>query len=280
MRWPARHCSLGSLFLLHLLPPLFLLSSRTVALLCLSSTLHSFVLLRAPLEGLIAAHTRSPFVSSFCHLFSGSPFTQQQSFISLTLDATSPVSTSCLPLCGHENQSELSHISFLHHPCLPLASVPSNTVGNLSFRLLLAGKRSVFIIFPSRSSTPSHRSRSTLTFRLGAILLLFSTGSFSLRGKARERERERERGKKNAGRRTREDEETRFNASVTFVDACSSSPRCSSNCRGCACTTFLSDCLTKANSFDRCIIVDKIRRSISRPCWRLCVETIERETIR
>lgn len=38
------------------------------ALLCLSSTLRSFVLFRAPLEGLIAAHTRSSFVSSFCHL--------------------------------------------------------------------------------------------------------------------------------------------------------------------------------------------------------------------
>lgn len=44
------------------------------ALLCLSSTLRSFVLFRAPLEGLIAAHTRSPFVSSFCHLFSTTLF--------------------------------------------------------------------------------------------------------------------------------------------------------------------------------------------------------------
>lgn len=75
----ARHCSLlGSLFL-------FLLSSfhfsrraskrrAPWALLCLSSTLRSFVLFRAPLEGLIAAHTRSPFVSSFCHLFSTTLF--------------------------------------------------------------------------------------------------------------------------------------------------------------------------------------------------------------
>lgn len=85
-RWLARHCSLPTLYFFPLIRPtsssvssatspsssssLVRVSERRApwALLCLSSALRSFVLFRAPLEGLIAAHTRSPFVSSFCHL--------------------------------------------------------------------------------------------------------------------------------------------------------------------------------------------------------------------
>lgn len=84
-RWLARHCSLPALYFFPLIRPtsssvssatssssssLVRVSERRApwALLCLSSALRSFVLFRAPLEGLIAAHTRSPFVSSFCHL--------------------------------------------------------------------------------------------------------------------------------------------------------------------------------------------------------------------
>lgn len=65
----------GSLFLPSRSFFLYLLSFRASerralrSLLCLSSTLRSFVLFLGPLEGLIAAHTRSPFVSSFYHLF-------------------------------------------------------------------------------------------------------------------------------------------------------------------------------------------------------------------
>lgn len=75
-RWLARHCSLLALyFFLHVLSfSTSFLSARARgsalrSLLCLSSTLRSFVLFLGPLEGLIAAHTRSPFVSSFYHLF-------------------------------------------------------------------------------------------------------------------------------------------------------------------------------------------------------------------
>lgn len=91
--------------LLHLLLLFLLLSSRTPALLCLSSTLRSFVLFRAPLEGLIAAHTRSPFVSSF-----SPPFLRQPpNLLSLSF-------THAWSLSAATDRGGLTHASFSRHP--------------------------------------------------------------------------------------------------------------------------------------------------------------------
>ena len=142
--------------LLHLLLLLLflLLSSRTPALLCLSSTLRSFVLFRAPLEGLIAAHTRSPFVSSFSPPFLRQPL----NLLSLSLFYTRVVS-----LCGHRPRRADSCLLLAPPFCLLLAFL-SNTAGNLSFLLSLSRERSVFIVLLLPLSHP--------TFRLGAILPL------------------------------------------------------------------------------------------------------------
>lgn len=124
----ARHCSLlGSLFL-------FLLSSfhfsrraskrrAPWALLCLSSTLRSFVLFRAPLEGLIAAHTRSPFVSSFCHLFSTTLFSLSSQ--PSGSPPSSPPSCSfarCTPRPMHTTDHDADREGRLSHS--PLSRVP------------------------------------------------------------------------------------------------------------------------------------------------------------
>ena len=167
------------LHLLLLLLLFLLLSSRTPALLCLSSTFRSFVLFRAPLEGLIAAHTRSPFVSSFSPPFLRQPL----NLLSLSLFYTRVVS-----LCGHRPRRADSCL-LLAPPFRLLLAFLSNTAGNLSFLLSLSRERSVFIVLLLPLSHP--------TFRLGAILPLSLSPS---KGFKREGER-RGRG---------------FNASMTF----------------------------------------------------------------
>ena len=93
------------LHLLLLLLLFLLLSSRTPALLCLSSTFRSFVLFRAPLEGLIAAHTRSPFVSSF-----SPPFLRQP------LNLLSLSFIHAWSLSAATDRGGLTHASFSRHP--------------------------------------------------------------------------------------------------------------------------------------------------------------------
>lgn len=118
-RWLARHCSLPALYFFLPLLLLLLLSSScpSLPLSSVRSRLHtvgfivfeldalrSFVLFRAPLEGLIAAHTRSPFVSFFCHLFSATPLHSRSLSLSFslwssasTITTTAITSSSSLP---------------------------------------------------------------------------------------------------------------------------------------------------------------------------------------
>lgn len=178
---PRFHCSLGSLFLLHLLL-LFLPSPRTVALLCLSSTLHSFVLFRAPLEGLIAAHTRSPFVSSFCHLFSTIPLTPCHQL-------------RCVHFVSSSATNERAESYLLFTSPLVFPSVLSRTSRLTCHSVFLSrGKRSVFIIV--RLSDSRAISSSPLAF----LADFLSQHRSSARFPAQEKERRVHQGQKGGGR--------------------------------------------------------------------------------
>lgn len=154
------------------------------ALLCLSSTLRSFVLFRAPLEGLIAAHTRSPFVSSFCHLFStilsslssqpfGSPPSPPCSFARRTPTDTTDHDANREGRLSHSPHSLLSRVPPLLNIAVPMLFLSSHPTSfedaeNLSFRPLSfpREKRSVFVSRPLLHLSRSRPDRARLVLSI------------------------------------------------------------------------------------------------------------------
>lgn len=189
---------------------------------CLSSTLRSFVLFRAPLEGLIAAHTRSPFVSSFCHLFSMSPFLSLSlgpglAFFSRPRCIPTPTTTP-------DREEGLSHtllFAFLYSPtCIYIAcALLLFLFRSLSRRSRLPSERKAtrttcHSVVPFSFPRGNDRFLRRVLFSSSVSLVLLRSDRVTLLSSSRpgaiSRKRERERRNKAAEKRAKE----RFNAST------------------------------------------------------------------